>query len=637
MCGICGKLCFDPAETVRPELLRAMCDVMVHRGPDDEGYYQAGPVGLGMRRLSIIDVSGGHQPITNEDGSVVVVCNGEIYNFPELRKRLENNGHYLKTKTDVETIVHLYEDLGENCVKHLAGMFAFALWDARKRKLLIARDRVGKKPLFYSKTDDGLVFGSTIKSLLLDLGVSREIDLASIHHYLTYQYIPEPATIFSMVHKLPPAHFLVCQGGKIRIERYWDLSFAEKWKGSEADAAARVAAAVEEATRVRLVSDVPVGAFLSGGIDSTIVVGFMSRLTSQAIRTFSIGFEEEGYNELKYARLAAKHFGTEHHEFVVKPDAVGIMPELVWHFDEPMADSSGIPTYYVSKLTREHVTVALNGDGGDEGFAGYERYLAFQLARHGERIPAFIRKGFIAPFAAQIPESSSPRSFSRRLKRFAQALDETGPDLYARWMTIFPNDMKASIYTADMMKTVGSLDSRDYLRDAFARSDARDDLDRLLYADTVTYLPGDLLVKMDRTSMAHSLEARSPFLDHKVLELAAGLPPRMKLRGSVSKYILKKAVAGMLPKDILNRGKQGFGVPLGAWLRGELKGLAYEILLDTRAVSRGYFNKSAVRGLLDEHQIGRIDHSHRIWALLMLELWHRTFIDRPDIRSAITL
>jgi asparagine synthase (glutamine-hydrolysing) len=637
MCGICGKFNFDGAEPVPAGLLTSMCDVMVHRGPDDAGYLLDGSAGLGMRRLSIIDLAGGHQPISNEDGSVWVVCNGEIYNFPELRAELERRGHRLKTKTDVETIVHLYEDFGESCVKKLAGMFAFAIWDSRSRTFLLGRDRVGKKPLFYAATEGSLVFGSTLKSVLLDPRISREVDLASLHHYLTYQYVPEPATIFTHVRKLPPAHYLVCEGGKVRVERYWDLSFAEKWRGSASEAAERVAEAVRDAVRVRLISDVPIGAFLSGGIDSTVVVGIMSQMMSQPVKTFSIGFEEAGYNELSYARIAAKRFGTDHHEFVVTPSAVAVLPELVWHFEEPMADSSGIPTYYVAKLTRDHVTVALNGDGGDEGFAGYERYRAFHLARRGAALPAGFRKNVVARLAGRLPEPTRFRSPLRRFKRFAEALAEDGPDRYMRWMTVFGNELKASVYSDEMIRRVGAMDSRQYLRDAFGRCDAGNDLDRLLYTDTMTYLPGDLLVKMDRMSMAHSLEARSPFLDHRVLELAAGLAPELKLRGSVGKYVLKKAAAGMVPDEILRRGKQGFGVPLAKWFRGELKDPAAEILLDARTRSRGYFNPNGIRSLLNEHLSGRADHSHRIWALLVLELWHRTFVDRTDIRSPITL
>lgn len=635
MCGICGMVDVRGGAPADAGLLKRMRDVMAYRGPDDEGFLIDGEAALGMRRLSIIDVAGGRQPISNEDGTVSAVCNGEIYNFRELRAALESRGHRFSTKTDVETIVHLYEDQGETAIRRLGGMFAFALWDKKARRLLLGRDRMGKKPLFYARLGGRLIFGSTMKSILLDPAVARDIDLESIHHYLTYQYVPEPATIFSSIRTLPPAHFLVWEDGKIRVERYWDLSFAGKPEMSEADAAEKVYAAVLEATRVRLASEVPLGAFLSGGLDSTVVVGMMSGLASKPVKTFSIGFEEPRFDELAFARLAARHFGTEHHEFTVKPDAVGILPALVWHFEEPMADSSGIPTYYLAEMARRHVTVALTGDGGDEAFAGYERYLAFMLSRYYRWIPAAVREKAILPLLEKLPESARRRSFTRRLKRFARAAAAPGADRYARWMTVFDPELKNGLYTDEMRRKVGGFDSLDYLRAAFRAGDAESDLDRLLYADTVTYLPCDLLVKLDRMSMAHALEARSPFLDQAVMELAAGLPAKLKLKGSTSKAILKKAVAGRLPEEILRRGKQGFGVPIESWFRRELKDWTSGLLLEARTRDRGYFDTGRVRTLLDEHRSGRADHSHRIWALLVLEIWHRTFVDRADITAPV--
>lgn len=637
MCGICGKFNFASSKPVEPDLLRKMCNLMEYRGPDDEGYYISGPVGLGMRRLSIIDVAGGHQPIHNEDKSIWVVCNGEIYNFPELRAKLIQKGHKFKTKTDIETVVHLYEDYGVNCIEHLRGMFGLAVWDGKKQRLLLARDRIGKKPLFYSEVNGSLIFGSALKSVLQNPEVKREINMEALHHYLTYQYVPEPATIFTQVQKLPPAHYLVCERSGMKVERYWDLKFGPKINITETEAAERVRELVEEATKIRLISEVPLGAFLSGGVDSTIVVGLMSQLMDKPVKTFSIGFEEASYNELDYARIAAKRFSTEHQEFIVKPNAIEVLPDLVWHFEEPMADSSGIPTFYVSKMTRQYVTVALNGDGGDESFAGYERYLAFFLSNYYKLIPSALREKIILPLVEKLPESAHRRSFSRRLKRFAKAISLPDEERYARWMTIFDNELKDFIYSDEMKQKVGKKDSIDYLKAAFKQADSSDFLDRLQYVDIVTYLPGALTVKMDRMSMANSLEGRSPLLDHKVMEFAATLPAEMKLKGKTSKYILKKAMADILPQEILTRGKQGFGVPLGAWFRGELKDLTYQMLLEPRTKSRGYFNPDNIRSMLDEHQSGLTDHSHRIWTLLVLELWHRTFIDRTELDTPLSL
>jgi asparagine synthase (glutamine-hydrolysing) len=632
MCGICGKYNFLSGAPVDPAELRAMADVMIHRGPDDAGYHSAGPLGLGVRRLSIIDVAGGRQPIANEDESVWIAANGEIYNFPELRREMEGRGHRFRTRSDVETIVHLYEEYGTACVKRLRGMFAFALWDERARRLFLARDRVGKKPLFYAETKNGLVFGSSIRSLLQDPAVGRGVDLEALHHYLTWQYVPEPATMFAGVSKLPPAHTLVCENGAPRVERYWSLDFSAKSALAENEAAEAVRESLKEATRIRLMSEVPLGAFLSGGVDSTAVVGLMTELGARPVRTFSIGFEESGFDELSFARLAARRFETDHHELTVRADAVAVLPEIVRHFEEPMADMSAVPTYYLAKMTKAHVTVALNGDGGDEAFAGYVRYRVFQAARRLGLIPGPLRRGAGAA-AARLPESERPRAVSRVVKRLTATLALDASDRYALWLTIFDAARKAALYSGDMAARFATLDSRDYLRRAFDRCPGVRGVDRLLCADTLTYLPGDLLVKMDRMTMAHSLEARSPFLDHHVLELAASLPPSYKLKGRTGKSILKKALAGLVPAEILGRAKMGFGVPVGGWFRRELKPMAYDVLLDARAAGRGYFRPEAVRALLDEHQGRCVDHGHRIWALLILELWHREFIDGPPAGS----
>ncbi len=635
MCGICGKYYFQEDKRVEEELIKRMCQTLVHRGPDDEGIYVDRNIGLGHRRLSIIDLATGKQPIHNEDKSIWIVFNGEIYNFLELRSFLEKKGHKFYTKSDTETIVHLYEEEGENCIKKLRGMFAFALWDEGQKKLILARDRVGKKPLFYTLSNKTFIFASEIKSILQDLLIKKEVSLESLHSYLTYGYIPAPETIFRGIKKLPPAHFLIVQKGRLRLKRYWDLNFTKKINLTEQEIVEQVYELVKEAVKIRLISDVPLGAFLSGGIDSSIVVALMSQLVSEPVKTFSIGFKEASFDELKYAQLIAKHFRTDHHEFIVKPDALTILPELIWYFDEPFADSSAIPTYYVAKMTRQHVTVALNGDGGDEAFAGYERYFASRLADYYSLIPAALRENVIEQLVKNLPESTAKKGFFKRLKRFVKAAGLPSEERYTEWMTTFSDEMKSFLYTSELKENLSHVNSSSFLKKAFESAQAGDFLDKLLYVDTVTYLPNDLLVKMDRMSMVHSLEARSPFLDHKVMEFAAAIPHNLKLKRMTTKYILKKAMKNLLPQKIISRGKAGFGVPIGVWFKEELKEFAYQILLDKRARKRGYFNSKFIEQLLEEHIMGKIDHGNRIWALLVLELWHQTFIDRANLAGPL--
>lgn len=626
MCGIAGFVTRDAADMT---VLRGMCDALYHRGPDDDGYLIDDGAALGMRRLAIIDLVSGRQPISNEDGTVSIVYNGETYNFPELRRELEKRGHRFSTNTDTECIVHLYEDHGEACVEHLRGMFAFALWDKRRRRLLLARDRVGKKPLFYRVTPRGIAFASELKALLQDPEFPREVDSVALHHYLTYQYVPAPWTIYKGVNKLPPAHTLSYRDGSVTLRRYWDLSYAEKVNLSEEEAAERLLAHVREATAIRLISDRPLGAFLSGGVDSSTVVGAMAEHMSEPVKTFSIGFEEERFDERRYARIVARHFSTDHHELVVRPSALELLPTLVWHYDEPFADSSAIPSYYVAQMARRHVIVALNGDGGDESLGGYDRYVALLLARR-VRVPAPLRP--LALAAVRALPGSRPRSLPRRGKDFLAFALEAPETRYARLMSYFDNEQKGEVYTGAMREAVAGIDSYDLLAAAYRNSDAPDLLDATLDVDVQTYLPGDLLVKMDIATMAHSLEARSPFLDHKLMEFCASLPSRFKVRGRTGKYLLKKAALGWLPDEILTRGKMGFGVPMASWLRGELRDLARDALTDSTARGRGYFEPVAVERLLAEHQAGA-DHSPRIWALLMFELWHRMFVDSRAVRA----
>lgn len=630
MCGIAGKLHFDPTRPVDETLIRRMNAVQAHRGPDGEGVWTDGSVGLGHRRLAIIDLSpAACQPMGNEDGTVWVVANGEIYNHLALRADLERRGHCYRSASDSETILHLYEEYGQDCVHRLRGMFAFALWDGRRRSLLLARDRFGQKPLLYAETPDGLTFASEIKALLQDPAVSGEVDEVALHHYLTYGYVPAPQTAFRGVRKLPAASLLLWQDGRVTVERYWTLRYMPKLEIGEEEAAERLLALLREATRLQLMSDVPLGAFLSGGIDSSAVVAMMAEAMSEPVKTFSIGFDEQSFSELGYARQIAERYATEHHEFTVTPDAMAVLPELVWAYGEPYADSSALPTYYVARETRRYVTVALNGDGGDEAFAGYERYVAARLDARYARIPKWLREGIVAPLARRLPESTRRRDYLRYLKRLALAAETSPERRYARWIILMDNALKERLYTPDFRARMAGIDSLSILEQAFAAADSADDIERAQFADIQVYLPEDLLVKVDIAAMRHALEGRSPFLDHELAEFAARLPAHYKLRGRTTKYLLKRALREYLPESILRRPKQGFALPVGHWFRHDLRRVAYDVLLDPRALRRGILDGGAVRSLLDEHGSGRANHGGRIWELLFLELWFRAYVDRP--------
>ncbi len=662
MCGICGIVDFQ-GKPVDLELLKRMTDVLAHRGPDswgmvalsghlggnggspitfddtcdlsrlgeEHGYYN---VGFGHRRLSIIDLSeAARQPMSNEDGSVWVVFNGEIYNYQSLSDDLKAAGHTFRSQSDTEVIVHLYEEYGEGCAEKLRGMFAFALWDVNEKRLFLARDRVGKKPLFFFQDRNRFLFGSSLKAILLDPAVRRKIDPEILHHFLTYEYNPTNRTIFEGISKLPPGHLLLCKDGESTIRKYWDITDiynnTETARHEVRYYTGKILELFEESVRLRLISDVPLGAFLSGGLDSSAIVAMMSRLGDAPVKTFSIGFDDESFSELKYARQVAEHFRTEHHEFTVTPKAVDVLPELIWHSDEPFADPSILPTYYLSKMTRNYVTVALSGDGGDESFAGYESYIGEKLAAYYRRIPSYVRNRLIRGALGRYPESTGRSDPIRRLKRFMEKAEM--PPERREWRLAFSNEMKEAIYSDDFRRQMAGSDSLSLREREFFRIERDDMTTRLLNLDVKVYLPEDLLVKADRASMAHALEVRSPFLDHYLMEFSASIPANLKFRGLTTKYILKKAFAGLLPNGIINRPKQGFGVPLGTWFRGGLKELSYAVLLDERAIQRGYFKKDAVKALLDEHCSGRFDHGHRIWTLLNLELWHRTFVDDPGL------
>lgn len=630
MCGIVGKMTFDGAP-VDDALVDAMRDVLVHRGPDGSGSWVEGSVGLGHRRLSIIDLSDhALQPMSNEDGSVRIVFNGEIYNFQELRRELIAKGHTFCSESDTEVIVHLYEEMGQRVVDRLRGMFAFALWDANERRLLVARDRVGKKPLFYRHDGRSIVFASEVRALFADPSVPREPDLTAIHHYLTYQYVPSSFGAFKGISKLPPAHVMVCEAdGRCRTERYWDLDYRDKLDITEDEAIERTRELIMEATRMRMVADVPLGAFLSGGVDSSVVVAAMALQSDRRIRTFSIGFAESEFNELPYARAVAEHCGTDHTEFIVEPHALEVLPTLVHHYGEPYADSSALPSYYLAQVTRQHVTVALNGDGGDESFAGYGRYADFIRGRRFDQLPAWLRDAARGMLPAP---RGVPRSRITRKARRAAELYLGGPELrYAEQIAYFTNRDKSFLYTKEFAELTADDDSVDILRRVWGSALASDDVDRLVSTDVRTYLPDDLLVKVDIATMANSLEGRSPLLDHELMEFAARLPVDLKIRGPETKYLLKKVAETMVPREVIYRPKMGFGVPIVHWFRGEMSGYLKEILLDQHAIGRGLFRRDAVEAFIKAHQSGTADYAYRLWALLMLELWFQAFIDRSPV------
>jgi asparagine synthase (glutamine-hydrolysing) len=633
MCGIAGLVDFDGNHA--PEsVVRAMCGALSHRGPDDEGVMaiprQAGPheprAILGNRRLSIIDVAGGHQPIGNEDGSIWVVQNGEIYNFQELRARLEASGHQFATHSDTEILVHLYEEMGEEFVRELDGMFALALWDDRRKRLVLARDRFGKKPLLYAEAGGRLWFGSEFQSILADPAIRRDIDYDALDEYLSFMSIPAPLTIYKQIRKLPPASVLVRDASGTRISRYWSLQYLPKLEIDEHEAAGEVRRLLTEAVRKRLISEVPLGAFLSGGVDSSAVVAIMAGLIGDRVKTFAIGFDDPRFNELPHARRVAEKYGCDHHEFEVKPRAIEILPTLVRHYGEPYADSSAIPSFYLAKLTRQHVTVALNGDGGDEAFAGYGWHLGGRLAERWQRVPSPLRALAEGVASGLAPWSSNRRSSIARISRFMAGASRPRAARYRHWLSVFTPDLKREVYASPHHHP-------DALEAIFAAAPALDAVDAMLRADVEWYLPTDLLPKMDIATMANSLEARSPFLDWRLTEFAARLPSECKVRGHTSKYILKKAIADLVPAGNMHRPKQGFAVPVGPWFRGELKEFLADHVLGSRFQERGLFRPAAVRRLFDDHQRGAGDYAHQLWTLLMLELWFRQFIDQVPAQS----
>jgi asparagine synthase (glutamine-hydrolysing) len=617
MCGICGI--FETGDrVVERATLKAMSDTIAHRGPDDDGFYTGAGIGLAHRRLSIIDVAGGHQPLANEDESIWIVFNGEIYNFEELNRRYLSTGHQFKTRSDTETIVHLYEELGEACFAEMRGMFALALWDARRKRLVLARDRLGKKPLYYSWDGKRLLFGSEIKTLWKAGGLSKEMDLEALSDYFSYLYVPAPKTIYKQVRKLRPAHYLVVDQSGIREVPYWDISFANTRNLSENEWCEEFLSEFRVAVKSRLVSDVPLGAFLSGGVDSSAVVALMNEFQSP-VTTCSIGFSEAKYDEAGDARQFASSLSADHHSHTVEPHAMDLIRKLAWHYDEPFADSSAIPTYYVSKVAREHVTVALSGDGGDENFAGYRRYkLTMWENRLRTMFPAGVRQNVFGPLGQLYPKLGwAPRMF--RFKSTFQSLGRVSPiEGYFYGIASCPPALKSRLLSADVRRRLNGYDSADVLRYHYDRADTTDPLSRIQYVDMKTYLVDDILVKVDRASMANSLEVRCPLLDHKLMELIAQIPSGLKLQNGTGKYIFKKSLERVLPNAVLTRAKKGFSMPVAEWFRGELKEFAHAAIFDR---PDEILSSEFLTQCWQQHQRGQRDWSAMLWSVLMFKTW----------------
>lgn len=630
MCGICGKLYFQGISNSNElnSTLEGMTDALKHRGPDNYGYYSDGSVGLGFRRLSVIDLQTGDQPMANEDKSIWIVFNGEIYNYRDIRKNLIELGHNFRTLSDTEVIIHAYEEFGLNFVDYLRGMFALAIYDKQKNILVLARDRLGKKPLYFSITSETFVFASEIKALLRDAVIPREIDPQALDYYLSYKYIPAPLSIFKNIQKLPPGYIasLSIDTGELISNCYWSISFTPKHNLDFYDAASQVRQLLTESVELRLESDVPLGALLSGGIDSTIIVALMSMLSSKPVKTFTVGFNEQSYSEVESARLVAQRYETDHTELVVTPDSVSILPEIAYYLDEPMADISTIPTYYICRLARQSVTVVLNGDGGDESFAGYDSYQALWLGHLYKNLPTFIRRGLVEPLVSIIPNSHNQGSPIERARRLVSSAYLPLSDQFIRWMILFNSKDRNRLYPVGNLspESIIPIQSEEYLRYLMNLPSSKklNDLDILLFTDFQTYLPGDLLVKMDRMSMANSLEARSPLLDHKLVEWAAKIPSSYKMYKGYRKYILKKAFLDLIPDEIIKGRKHGFAVPIGTWLRQSLKDRSFDLLSSNSEIST-FFQIKEIRKILEDHNRGYVDLGHQIWALLLLEEWLR--------------
>ena len=632
MCGICGIATPSSSEPVPAALLQAMCRTLVHRGPDDEGIFAGTRAGLGARRLSIIDLAGGHQPLSNEDGSIWIAHNGEVYNFPELREELISRGHRFSTRTDTETIVHAYEQWGPDFVQRLRGMFAFALWDEQEQRLLLVRDRLGIKPLYYTLLDDRtLVFGSELKTVLVHPRVKREVEPRALDFFLTLEYIPAPLSIFRNIHKLPAGHWLAYKDGRVEVREYWDIETAAREEGGPKEKSLpeimdRLYDLLKESVKLRLVSDVPLGAFLSGGIDSSTIVGLMRELGASPLKTFSIGFEETSYNELPYARRAAQRFATEHEEFIIEPKALDLTEKLIRHLDEPFGDFSIFPTFLVSQMSRPHVKVILSGDGGDEVFGGYEHYQAQKIASCR---PVRLAGSLLSPFINRLPPRPKKKGAWNKLQRFLQGFEHGAENRHLRWMMFLSRRDKSGLYSAGFREQMGGIEEVRRVspfREVFEKLPAFDTVTGELYLDLKTYLADDIMVKVDRMSMATSLEAREPLLDHKLVEFVFGLDGRLKLHGLTTKWIFKKTMERLLPRENIYRPKEGFSIPIKHWLRGELRELMLDHLSEKRIREAGFINPEPVQKMMAAHLAGRKNYSHQLWALLVFEIWRENYL-----------
>ncbi len=623
MCGICG-FCFSDKRPVDFDVLVKMTSVLGHRGPDEEGYHADAGIALGHRRLSIIDLDTGRQPIHNEDETIYVVFNGEIYNFPELKRGLEEKGHRFYTKTDTEVLVHLYEEMGERCVESLNGMFAFAIWDGRQRKLFLARDRIGIKPLYYALDGHTLSFASELKSLLNAPFVDQGLDLESLGLYLTYDFIPAPYSIFKGIRKLPPGHYLVYRDGQLKEGAYWDLDFKDRWgdKSSEEEICQEIWSRFRKAVRMRLISDVPLGVLLSGGIDSASVIAALREEGIDDIKTFSIGFEDASFDESSFARRAANFFETDHHEEILDPKKLlDILPTVASLLDEPLADASIIPSFLLSQFTRRSVKVALGGDGGDELFAGYPTYQAFRLAQLYTKLPAWLRRNLVERWAMKLPVSFNNMSLDFRVKKFIRGVAYPPVIRNYVWLGTFPPEEKEGILNKEIRAELGGLDEFSILDSYLNGKNIDSLLGKLLFLDMKLYLQEGVLVKVDRASMANSLEVRVPFLDHHFVDLVTGLPEGFKLRGLTTKYIFKKTMRDKLPREIVFRKKKGFGIPVAKWIAGDLRGLFLEVFSEERIKRQGIFDPTAIQGLLEEHLTRRVDNRKKLWNLFIFQLW----------------
>ncbi len=622
MCGICGISFKSQEKLVSKSLLTRMCETIKHRGPDDTGVFAKQNFGIGMRRLSIIDLNTGQQPQFNEDGTLAIVFNGEIYNYRELRQDLMNRGHKFRTDSDTESILHAYEEFGFDCVQKLNGMFSFSIYDQKEKQLFIARDRVGIKPLYYYLDDEVFAFGSEIKPILQIEGIDRTIDIEAVNLFLTFEYIPSPYSIFKKIRKLPPGHFLIFRDHGIKTRKYWDVDF-DSDDGCLTDEGLQEL--IRDAVKLRLVSDVPLGAFLSGGIDSSTIVGLMAGAMDRPVKTFSIGFEDQSYNELNYARTVAQKFNTEHTEFIIQPDAVDLVEKLVYFLDEPLGDFSIFPTYLVSKMARDYVTVVLTGDGGDELFAGYDTYIADKIAARLGFLPGFLRTNVIKPVVNLFPPQEQKKGLINKMRRFFEGIEYPEDLQHVRWMVFLSEIDRHQLFNEDLAASMNGESTYQFIRNYFNQSSPLDRLNKQNFVDFKTYLVDNILVKVDRMSMATSLEARVPFLDHRVVESSFKIPGNLKLNGRNSKFVLKRTMKNLLPEQILHRDKQGFSIPIKNWIRNELRPLMLDVLHPDKLKKQGIFDQTFVSKLVNEHLRGSENHSHRLWALMMFELWHDQF------------